>query len=79
MEAMSVGLPVVAGLPGATAVRFSAEHGILDLEGEALRQLAPEDKVWLVPFDLSLCVNQYDYFRAVRNGRLVGFWPIAGR
>ncbi len=73
------GLPVVEGIPGAAASRFSAEHGILDLENQAVNGLRPGEKVWLVPFDLALTVNQFDYFRAVRQGKLVGFWPIAAR
>ncbi len=73
------GLPVVEGIPGATASRFSAEHGILDLENQAANGLHPGEKVWMVPFDLALTVNQFDYFRAVRKGKLVGFWPIAAR
>lgn len=73
------GVPTLAGVPGAIATRFSAEHGILELDGSAREQLAPNDKVSLIPFNLALCVNQFDYFRAVRNGRLVGYWPIATR
>ena len=74
-----LGLPVLEGVAGAKAVRFSAEHGILDLEGGAVGRLRPQDKVWLVPFNLALCINQYDYIRAVQGGRLEGFWPIAAR
>jgi 3-hydroxy-D-aspartate aldolase len=74
-----LGVPVLEGITGAKAVRFSAEHGILDLEGEATGQFMPQNKVWLVPFDLALCINQYDYIRAVRGGRLEGFWPITAR
>ena len=73
------GVPVLEGFPGAVATRFSAEHGILDLEGPATEQLMPNDKVHLVPYNLALCVNQYDYFRAVRDGKLVGYWPVASR
>ena len=73
------GLAVLEGIAGARATRFSAEHGVLDLETEAARQLRPGDKAWLLPFDLELCVNQYDYIRAVRGGKLEGFWAIAGR
>ncbi len=73
------GLPVVEGIPGATAARFSAEHGILELENQAVNGLHPGEKVWMVPFDLALTVNQFDYFRAVRQGKLIGFWPIAAR
>ena len=73
------GVPVLEGFPGAVASRFSAEHGILDLDGPATEQLMPNDKVRLVPYNLALCVNQYDYIRAVRDGRLVGYWRVAGR
>jgi D-serine deaminase-like pyridoxal phosphate-dependent protein len=73
------GLAVLEGIPGAEATRFSAEHGVLALEGEAARELKPGDKAWLVPFDLGLCINQYDYVRAARGGRLEGFWPLAAR
>lgn len=73
------GVPVLEGFPGAVAARFSAEHGILDLEGQATEQLTANDKVHLVPFNLALCVNQYDYIRAVRDGTLVGYWRVAGR
>lgn len=74
-----LGAPVLEGVGGAAAARFSAEHGILDLEGAAARGLTPNEKVWLVPFDLALAVNQYDYFRAVQQGKLAGLWPIAAR
>ncbi len=73
------GVAVLEGVPGAVATRFSAEHGILELEGEATGQLRPNDKVSLIPYNLALCVNQFDYFRAVQNGKLVGYWPISGR
>ena len=73
------GVPVLEGFPGAVAARFSAEHGILDLEGPATEQLMPNDKVRLVPYNLALCVNQYDYIRAVRDGKLVGYWRVSGR
>ncbi len=73
------GIPILEGIPGAKAFRFSAEHAILQLEGGACRQLQPGDKAWLLPVDLGLCLNQYDYIRAVRGGILEGFWPLAAR
>ena len=73
------GLPVLEGNPGAKATRFSAEHGVLDLDQHMKNELQPGTKVWLVPYDLELSVNQYDYFRAVRGSKLVGFWPISAR
>lgn len=74
-----LGLPVLADSDGAKAVRFSAEHGVLELEPSAYSRFMPGGKVWLVPFDLELSLNQYDYIRAVRKGKLEGFWPIAAR
>ena len=74
-----LGVPLLEGVAGAKATRFSAEHGILELEPEAFTSLNSNEKVWLVPFDLALCVNQYDYIRVVREGKLEGFWPVAAR
>jgi D-serine deaminase-like pyridoxal phosphate-dependent protein len=79
-----LGVPVLEGFSGAEATRFSAEHGILELEEARLctkdrQQLKPGDKAWLVPFHLGLCLNQYDYIRAVQGGKLEGFWPLPGR
>ena len=74
-----LGLPILEGDADAKAVRFSAEHGVLDLAESAQLRYMPGDKVWLVPFDLELSINQYDYIRAVRRGKLEGFWPIGAR
>ncbi|MCI0859739.1 MAG: alanine racemase [Chloroflexi bacterium] len=73
------GIAVLDGVPGAQAVRFSAEHGVLSLESDPSPHIQRGDKTWLVPYDLGLCFNQYDYVRAVKGGVLEGFWPIAGR
>ena len=73
------GLAVLEGVDGAQAVRFSAEHGVLELQSGPAQNMKSGDKAWLVPYNLSLCFNQYDYVRAVRGDKLEGFWPIAGR
>ncbi len=73
------GRPVLDGVEGGAATRFSAEHGIVELEGGAQSKLNPGDKAWLVPYELGACVNQYDYIRAVKGGKLEGFWPISAR
>ncbi len=70
---------VAGAVAGADATRFSAEHGIVELEGDAQSKLNPGDKAWLVPYELGACVNQYDYIRAVKSGKLEGFWPISAR
>ena len=73
------GRPVLEGIEGGNATRFSAEHGIVELEGEAQNKLKAGDKAWLIPYELGAAVNQYDYFRAAKNGKLEGFWPISAR
>ena len=73
------GLAVLEGVVGAQTVRFSAEHGVLELQSGPAQNMKSGDKAWLVPYNLGLCFNQYDYVRAVRGDKLEGFWPIAGR
>ena len=73
------GRPILEGIEGGAATRFSAEHGIVELEGDAQSKLNAGDKAWLVPYELGACVNQYDYIRAARDGKLEGFWPISAR
>ena len=51
----------------------------VELEGDAQKMLNTGDKAWLIPYELGASVNQYDYFRAAKNGKLEGFWPISAR
>ena len=74
-----MGRPVLQGVSGGVAARFSAEHGIVELEREAEGMLTPGEKARLAPWELASCVNQYDYIRAVRDGRLEGYWPLSAR
>ncbi len=73
------GLPVLDGVPGARLTRLSAEHGIVEMEGEAQGDMDVGTKVWLIPWDLELCVNQYNYFHAIQDGKLDAVWEIAAR
>ena len=73
------GRPVLQGVDGGTAARFSAEHGVVELESGSEGALTPGEKARLAPWELAACVNQYDYIRAVRDGRLEGYWPLSAR
>ncbi len=73
------GRPVLQGVAGGFAARFSAEHGIVELESGAEQSLPPGQKARLAPWELAATVNQYDYIRAVRNERLEGYWPLSAR
>lgn len=74
-----MGRPVLQDVAGGIAARFSAEHGIVELESEAEGMLKPGEKARLAPWELASCVNQYDYIRAVRGGKLEGYWPLSAR
>ena len=73
------GPPEVDGVPGASATSLDAEHGRLDLEGQAQESVDLGDKVWFVPSDAATCFNLHDYVSAVRDGRLEAVWPISAR
>ncbi len=73
------GRPVLMGVDGGFAARFSAEHGIVELETGSEGALATGEKARLAPWELAATVNQYDYIRAVRGGRLEGYWPLSAR
>jgi D-serine deaminase-like pyridoxal phosphate-dependent protein len=73
------GLPVVADLVGAVPTGLSAEHARLRLENDAARQLAVGEKIWLTPWDISTCVNLYDFMYAVRAGVLEAVWSVTAR
>lgn len=76
---IDTGVPVAEGIPGAILTRMSAEHGYLELEGDAQNDIDLGDKVWLSPWDTGTCVNVYDYINAVRDGKLEVVWDIAAR
>ena len=73
------GRPVLQGVEGGIAARFSAEHGIVELEEGAELALNPGERARLAPWELAATVNQYDYIRAVRGSRLEGYWPLSAR
>ena len=76
---IDTGVPVAEGIAGATLTRMSAEHGYLQLEGDAQNSIDLGEKVWLTPWDTGTCVNVYDYINAVRDGKLEAVWDIAAR
>ena len=76
---IDLGLPVVDGIPGATAARLSAEHCAIQLDESAQGKVNLGDKVRLAPWDISTCVNLYDNIYAIRNGMLEAIWPVAAR
>ncbi|MDQ7793263.1 MAG: DSD1 family PLP-dependent enzyme [bacterium] len=72
------GLPQPEGLPGATTLALSEEHGVLELEGPA-RDLRVGDQVVLLPTHCCTTVNLHDRLHVSRGGRVQDVWTIAAR
>ena len=72
------GLPEVEHPFGARVMSLSAEHGILEVDGDA-ESLRPGDKLILLPSYSGAPVNQNDFYLGVRSGRVEAIWEITGR
>jgi D-serine deaminase-like pyridoxal phosphate-dependent protein len=66
--------------PGGLVVQgLSEEHGKLLAEDPARVDLAPGDRVRLIPSHCCTTMNLHDCLYVIRDGRLVDIWPIAAR
>jgi D-serine deaminase-like pyridoxal phosphate-dependent protein len=74
-----MGMPKVDGRTDATVAGLNAEHGILDLEGDARKDFQVGDRVWLLIADLNTSTALHDYIFAARNGVLEAVWEVSAR
>ncbi len=74
-----MGMPKVDGRTDATVAGLNAEHGILDLEGDAIKDFQVGDAVWLLIADLNTSTALHDYIFAARDGVLEAVWEISAR
>lgn len=72
------GLPEVLAIPGAAVVKFSEEHGKLELACEA-RSLKVGQKIALLPTHGCTTINLHQQFHCLRQRKLESIWPIAAR
>lgn len=80
LKAFSVdsGLPLVHGRPDIVYTRAMDGHGVLEPTPGA-RLPALGEKLLLVPGHCDPTVNLYDWYVAVRGGRVEALWPITAR
>ncbi|MDF1722510.1 MAG: DSD1 family PLP-dependent enzyme [Minwuia sp.] len=71
------GLPLVAGLPGASYVGPSDEHGTLSLD--AGHQVKLGQKLRLIPGHCDPTINLHDWYVGYRNGVVERIWPVSAR
>ena len=74
----SVASPQAKDIEGVSAPDFSAEHGSVELNGDA-RRLKVGDKIEFIVGYGDDTVHLHDVLYGVRNDRLEVAWPIAGR
>jgi D-serine deaminase-like pyridoxal phosphate-dependent protein len=71
-------LPRPLGLPPVEAVRFSAEHGKIELSEPSVAPRIGETVEWVVGYgDTTVCLH--DEMLGVRGGIVEAVWPVAGR
>jgi 3-hydroxy-D-aspartate aldolase len=76
LKALSIdsGMPAVDGYPDVRYCRPSDEHGML-----ANSTFRLGEKLKLIPGHCDPTVNLYDWYVAVRRGRVEALWPIVAR
>ena len=78
LKAQSVdsGLPTVFGRDDVKYIKCSDEHGVIADPNGALKL---NDKLKLVPGHCDPTCNVYDWYVAVRKGRVEALWPVTAR
>ncbi len=84
---VDAGLPVVDEILGVNTelladiktANAGAEHGKLNLAGDAEDKVDVGDRVWVIPSDVGMCANLHDYAHAIRNGKLEAVWNVTAR
>jgi 3-hydroxy-D-aspartate aldolase len=78
LKAQSVdsGLPKIFGRNDIEYIKCSDEHGVINDPDNALRL---NDKLKLIPGHCDPTVNLYDWYVAVRDGRVEALWSVTAR
>ncbi len=77
--AVDSGLPLVWGMEGVSATAASDEHLTLTWEGSDREALKLGQKVRLVPGHCDPTVDRYDWYVAVRGGKVESVFPVDAR
>lgn len=71
--------PKVKDLPSAEVIVHSEEHGLIQLDEAAFRQVKLGDRLELIPPHCCSTCNLHDRFYAMRGDRVEAVWPIEAR
>lgn len=64
--------------PGVKMVKFSEEHGWLQLSGRG-KGVRVGDRLEFIPQHCCTCINQHDELVGIRSGRVEKVWPVVAR
>ena len=70
--------PTVRGLDGVTGIKFSAEHGVVALDGPS-EWPRVGDRLELEVNYTDQAVHLHEALYAARDGRVVAVWPVERR
>ena len=80
-KAMNIdyGFPVVKNINSAVVKGLSAEHASILINQDELKQYNIQDKIELIPSDISSVVNQFDFISVIKNKKLMSVFNISAR
>jgi D-serine deaminase-like pyridoxal phosphate-dependent protein len=70
-------MPTVLGVAGASYIKASDEHGVIQIAGPGTLSLG--QKIRLIPGHCDPTVNLYDWLVCYRGDRVEDIWPISAR
>ena len=72
------GYGYVVEAPDAPIIKLNEEHGHLDITRSA-HKFQVGEVLTVIPNHVCTCVNMHDVAFTLRNGMVVGSWPVAAR
>ena len=73
------GFPKIKGIKSAEVQYLSAEHTNIFVEKKELKEFNLQDKIEIIPNDISSVLNQFDSISIIRNDKLLSVFEISAR
>ena len=73
------GFPKIKGIKSAEVQYLSAEHTNIFVEKSELKEFNLQDKIEIIPYDISSVLNQFDSISIIRNEKLLSIFEVSAR
>ena len=73
------GFPTIKEIRSAEVQYLSAEHTNLFVEKNELKQFNLQDKVQIIPKEISSVINQFDSISVIKNEKLLSVFEVSAR